>query len=119
MIFELEEFCMQRTAVLRLCFGIFLVSLCSNRSNSQGRRSYPVPPAPAVASDKNMQPQVNQSVHLDTLLIQREAHEMAAIAATIPADIEQMRKGLLPQDVANKLKRIEKLSHQLRAQLRP
>jgi hypothetical protein len=110
---------MQRTAVLRFFICIFLVALFSTRANSQARRAYPVPPAPAVAPDKNMPPQTNQSVHLDSLLIQREAHEMAAIAATIPADIEQMRKGLLPQDVANKLKRIEKLSHQLRAQLRP
>src|SRR3954468_13490112 len=110
---------MQRTAVLRFFICVFLIGLFSTRSDSQGRHSYPVPPAPAVASDKNTPPQTNQSVHLDSLLIQGEAHEMAALAATIPADIEQMRKGLLPQDVANKLKRIEKLSRELRAQLRP
>ncbi len=44
---------------------------------------------------------------------------MAALAASIPGDIEQLKKGLLPSDAIDKLKRIEKLSKQLRGQIRP
>jgi len=52
-------------------------------------------------------------------MMEREAKEMAALAVSIPGDIEQLKKGLLPKDAFDKLKRIEKLSKQLRGQIRP
>jgi hypothetical protein len=50
--------------------------------------------------------------------MEREAKEMTALAATIPNDIEQLKKGLLPRDAFDRLKRIEKLSKLLRSQMR-
>ena len=51
--------------------------------------------------------------------MEREARELSALAASIPGDVEQLKKGLLPRDALDKLKRIEKLSKQLRAQIQP
>jgi hypothetical protein len=39
------------------------------------------------------------------------------LAGTIPADIEQVKKGLLPKDTIEKLKRIEKLARKLRGEV--
>ena len=56
---------------------------------------------------------------IDPAKMQMEADVLAKTASTIPADIECIRKGLLPKDVMQKLKEIEKLSKQLRSDLRP
>ena len=44
---------------------------------------------------------------------------MSNLAQSIPADIAQTLQGKLPKDMANKLKRIEKLSKHLRTELAP
>jgi len=49
--------------------------------------------------------------------MEREAKELAQLASSIPGDVEQLKQGLLPKDTVEKLKRIEKLSKQLRAQI--
>jgi len=49
--------------------------------------------------------------------LQRDADELMALTQSIPADIDTVNRGLLPKDVADKLKRIEKLSKQLRKEL--
>ena len=51
--------------------------------------------------------------------MEREAKELSALATSIPGDVEQLKKGLLPRDAFEKLKRIERLSKQLRSQMRP
>jgi len=49
----------------------------------------------------------------------RDANELAKLAGEIPASVEQANKGLLPKDLNERLKRIEKLSRQLRRGLTP
>jgi hypothetical protein len=49
--------------------------------------------------------------------MEREAQELSALASSIPGDVDQLKKGLLPKDLVDKLKRIEKLSKQLRGQI--
>jgi hypothetical protein len=51
--------------------------------------------------------------------LERKARELADLSATVPNDIEQLKKGLLSKDVPDKLKRIEKLSKQLRGTINP
>jgi hypothetical protein len=43
-----------------------------------------------------------------------KADELVALAQSIPPDIEKVAKGALPKDLDGRLKRIEKLSKQLR-----
>jgi hypothetical protein len=51
--------------------------------------------------------------------LQQQAEELAQLAQSIPAEVEQVNHGVLPKDLSNKLKRIEKLSKHLRNDLTP
>jgi len=58
-----------------------------------------------------------QSQKLDAAKIHQEADELAKLAQSVPADIDQIAQGKLPNDFADKLKRIEKLSKHMRGEL--
>jgi hypothetical protein len=97
---------------------IFLVTLVL-RKDSPGqdhRRGFPSPPGPAVSPNEPTH-QTKKYERLDTVTMEREAQELSALAGSIPYDVEQIKKGLLPKDVVDKLRRIEKLSKQLRGQV--
>jgi hypothetical protein len=51
--------------------------------------------------------------------MEREARELSNLAGSIPGDVDQVKKGLLPKNAMDKLKRIEKLAKQLRSQIQP
>ena len=53
----------------------------------------------------------------NTTQLRRDAKELADLSASVTADIDQVNHGVLPKDVIEKLKRIEKLSKRLRNQL--
>jgi|HubBroStandDraft_5_1064220.scaffolds.fasta_scaffold586501_1 hypothetical protein len=46
--------------------------------------------------------------------VKQDADELAKLSQSIPADMDKVAKGVLPQDLASRLKRIEKLSKELR-----
>ncbi|HYM77350.1 MAG TPA: hypothetical protein VE377_15350 [Candidatus Dormibacteraeota bacterium] len=54
---------------------------------------------------------------VDMVKLQHDAQELADLSASIPADVNLANRGLLSKDVIDKLKRVEKLSRQLRNQL--
>ena len=88
-------------------------------SSGQHRRGYPTPPPPVVPDGPPAPKPQFSHPRLDAATMEREAKEMAVLAASVPEDVEQLKKGLLPKDAYDKLKRIEKLSKQLRGQMRP
>ena len=51
--------------------------------------------------------------------LRHDANELASLAQSIPQDVNQTAKGILPGDLNAKLKKIEKLAKQLRSQLTP
>jgi hypothetical protein len=53
----------------------------------------------------------------DPAALRREADELTKLAASIPDDVERATKGTLAADLNERLKRIEKLSKQLRREL--
>ena len=55
---------------------------------------------------------------VDSDQVRRDAAELAQLAAGIPPDVAQATKGVLRKDLKDRLKRIEKLSKRLRAELR-
>jgi hypothetical protein len=85
------------------------------------------PPYPPEAADKSItrdeQQQQQQppalKPHIDRVQIEREARELSDLAKTLPSDIDHVNRGLLPKDVLDKLKRIEKLAKHLRGELTP
>lgn len=110
---------MQGTPFVKLSLCVFLFAVLTSSSSGQRRRGYPTPPAPATPDGLAI-PEANaHRRRLDTVTMEREAKEMAALVSSISDDIEQLKKGLLPIASLDKLKRIEKLSKQLRGQIQP
>jgi hypothetical protein len=102
------------TALGRSVILLLLVGMANPQSNPH----YPIPPAPLDPSAR--QESSTQHAHrTDPLQLQRDADELARIAQTIPADIASVRQGMLPKDVNEKLKQVEKLSKRLRTELMP
>ena len=52
-----------------------------------------------------------------SLQLQKDAKELGEICASVPSDLAGVNQGFLPQDVVDKLKRMEKLSKRVREQL--
>jgi hypothetical protein len=67
--------------------------------------------------EKSIPPPVHQPQRLDFTRVRQNANELASLAQTIPTDVDQTTKGILPKDLNAKLKRIEKLAKQLRSQM--
>lgn len=68
-------------------------------------------------SQKDMPPPLNQRATIDPVKLKHDADELAALAQSVPPEVDQTTKGLLPKDLSEKLKRIEKLAKQLRSQI--
>jgi hypothetical protein len=71
-------------------------------------------PADDATSDVRMQVQPPQA---DPAQLKREAQELAKRAEAVSAQIDQVAKGKLPEDLNAQLKQIEKLSKQLRQEI--
>ena len=70
-------------------------------------------------AEKEIPPPTAQRPQLDYAKARKEADELSKIATTIPADVDQISKGVFPKDVIEKLKQVEKLSKHLRSELKP
>jgi hypothetical protein len=68
-------------------------------------------------TQRNIPPPMTRRTQVDLTKLHQEADQLAKTAQTIPADISVIEKGLLPKDLTEKLKEIEKLSKELRKQL--
>jgi hypothetical protein len=85
----------------------------------------PVPQGIRQADAAEAQTQNNipppRSVHasIDAAKLRQEADELAKLAQTIPPAITQVQNGIVPKDIVENLKRIEKLSKNLRSQMNP
>ena len=62
-------------------------------------------------------PADTRKIQLDSAQLQREAKELADPAASIPADVEQINRGLLAKEIAENIKRIESPSKRLRREV--
>lgn len=89
--------------------------------NPMSRRPPPDPMARPVELPTSKQVSANDSFQTPVNLVklQDDASQLAELAKSLPADINQVNRGLLPKDVIEKLKRIEKLSKRLRNELAP
>ena len=91
--------------------------LCSAQSSS------PVPVGMRHAqdletrNDKDFPPPRPLRTHISSQTLQREAAQLADLAATVPPGVQNISNGLLDKDLIQKLKRIEKLSKRLRNEI--
>lgn len=68
-------------------------------------------------SQKDIPPAPTLRITVDPAKLKHDADELAALAQSVPSEVDQTAKGLLPKDLGEKLKRIEKLAKQLRGEL--
>jgi hypothetical protein len=71
-----------------------------------------------ISFEKNVPPPQNIP-RTNPQNLQRDADDLARLAQSIPTDIEQIHRGILPAGLKEKLKTIEKLSKRLRSGLAP
>jgi hypothetical protein len=96
-----------------------VLGLSLTMAAAQTGHTFPTPPEPMdPQSRKTEQPQTGTR-RIDAVRVQNEADDLARLAQTIPNDVASVRKGMLPKDVIEKLKQIEKLSKRLRTELNP
>ena len=100
-----------------LVLALFL-AFCTVPAIPQARNNYPKPPEPQNSETTNPTPNTPPR-RIDAAQLQRDAEELARTAQSIPTDVASIRKGMLPKDVIDKLKQIEKLSKRLRTELNP
>ena len=104
-----------------LIFGAMLtlfVSLFVSFGVPQATHHYPTPPQTMDPESKD-RPEPSPALRADLSQMQRDADDLARTAQTIPLDIANIRKGMLPKDVIEKLKQIERTSKRLRIELNP
>ncbi|MGD1078545.1 MAG: hypothetical protein ABR881_09535 [Candidatus Sulfotelmatobacter sp.] len=95
-----------------------LLGLLVTPAIPQSPHHFPTPPEPLDPTSTDKEP-TGPTRRVDLAQLQREADDLARAAQTIPSDVANVRKGMLPKDVIEKLKQIEKLSKRLRAELNP
>ena len=103
--------------------GVLLLIVATGLA--QEPRPSAVPPGAVQAgqaeekAERDLPPPVPARHHLDLVRLQQDADELSKLAQSIPSDVADIRQGMLPKDVTQKLKQIEKLSKRLRGQLTP
>jgi len=85
-------------------------------------QSTPTPYPPALRHIDQHPPVIESpspppAQQIDLVQLRRDAEELAKLSQSVPVDMEQVANGLLPKDVLDKLKRIEKLSKRLHGEL--
>lgn len=100
---------------------LFVILFLSSAAMAQSR---PIPPGIRQAeqneaqNEKDIPPPIARRT-IDFGKVKHDADELAVLAQSLPPDVDQTAKGILPRDLGAKLKRIEKLAKQLRSQLTP
>ena len=103
---------------LLILFGLLLLGVPCGAQSSR-----PVPPGLRHAqeleamTEGSLPPAGTPRSPVDTKALQRDADELAGLAASVPGGVKNVSKGLLAKDLLQKLKQIEKLSKHLRSEL--
>jgi hypothetical protein len=111
----------RRPTVNRLAYILPFALFAASSALAQGRQ---IPPGIRQADQTEAQtqkdipsPSISSHMHVDLAKLHQDADELARISQTIPSDVALIQKGLLPKDMTEKLKQIEKLSKHLRSQI--
>jgi hypothetical protein len=104
----------------KLVAFVFLATSCAIPAMNGSQR--PIPPGIREAdkqTNKPLDPPLTGTPGTDPAKLKQEADELAQLSAGVPSDLARVARGQLPKDLADKLKRIEKLARNLRNQLTP
>ncbi|MGB6675092.1 MAG: hypothetical protein WBE44_00240 [Terriglobales bacterium] len=69
--------------------------------------------------EKSVPPPIHQQSPVDLAKLKNDADELVVLSQSIHSGIGDVEKGMLPKDLTEKLKQVEKLSKRLRNELTP
>ena len=95
-----------RVLTLFLCLFVVTVSVAAQR----GHRN-----PPTVFTDETKLPAAYGQK--DPKLMLQQANDLKQLSENIPGDIQNVNKGIISKDLAERLKKIEKLAKKLREEL--
>lgn len=85
-------------------------------AQSSGKAQTEFEIARAQVSEREVSP-LQHLQGADLAKLRSDADELATLAQSIPPDVDQTSRGLLPKDLEQRLKKIEKLAKQLRSRI--
>jgi phage terminase Nu1 subunit (DNA packaging protein) len=103
-----------RTSIL--LFALLLSSLLVSAQRTRPAGQHEADKAEAQF-EKSVPPPARQPQTTDLAKLRQNADELANLAQSIPPDVDQTTKGILPKELDQKLRRIEKLAKQLRSEI--
>jgi recombinational DNA repair protein (RecF pathway) len=114
-----------RRYFLRTCpFVLAIVAMMCLPRSIWSQTGTPIPPGHTAANRatrqaENVEPPAPPDKNVTAAQVLQQADNLVALAQQVRADAEHATQGLLAKDLKDKLKRIEKLSKQLREELTP
>ena len=69
--------------------------------------------------EKTVPPPIHQQSSVDFAKLKSDSDKLVVLSQSIHSGIDNVRKGMLPKDLIEKLKQMEKLSKRLRSELNP
>jgi hypothetical protein len=107
---------------MRISSLLFVILLSTSAAFAQG----PIPPDGQLQADraerefeKSIPPPTHQRTSLDFAKVKSDADELVLLSQSIHSGVDYVGKGMLPKDLIDKLKQMEKLSKRLRNELTP
>ena len=73
----------------------------------------------AAQFEKSVPPPIHQQSSVDFAKLKSDSDELVVLSQSIHSGIDNVQKGMLPKDLIDKLKQMEKLSKRLRNELTP
>jgi hypothetical protein len=107
---------------MRIPILLFALLLSASAAFAQG----PIPPDGQVQAnraerefEKSIPPPIHQRTSVDFAKVKSDADDLVILSQSIHSGIDNVGKGMLPKDLIDKLKQMEKLSKRLRSELTP
>jgi hypothetical protein len=69
--------------------------------------------------EKSVPPPAHQQSSVDFAKLKSDADQLIVLSQSIHSGVDDVQKGMLPKDLIEKLKQVEKLSKRLRSELTP
>ena len=107
---------------MRISILLFALLLSASAAFAQG----PIPPDGQRQADKaerqfekSVPPPIHQRPSVDFAKVKSDADELVILSQSIHSGFDNVGNGMLPKDLIDKLKQMEKLSKRLRNELAP
>ncbi len=105
-----------------LALALCLAMTAQSPSETLLQTGQPIPPGHRAANDATRQSEkleapIPTAQKVTPAQLLQQADELVSLAQQVHADTQQATQGMLAKDLKDKLKRIEKLSKQLRQEL--